>query len=55
MELPVRLEVNGVAWPERDQLHVPTDPVDDPKTTDTIAAQAPEFVAECLAVAGVFK
>ena len=55
VELPVCLEVNGVARPERDQLHVPTNPVDDPKTTDAIAAQTPEFVAERLAGAGIFK
>ena len=46
---PVGLEIDGVARPERDQLHLPVESIDDAEPTDAVAPQALEFVAERLA------
>ena len=55
VELPVRLQVDGIAGAEGDQLDVSSNPIDDPETPDPIAAQTLELVAKRTAAVRISK
>ena len=55
MEPSVRLQVDGVARTECDELQVSSDAIDDPEPAHPIAAKSPKFVAERLARVGVLQ